>query len=82
MKILLLLLTCISSLSIKGPTNYPEPDFVNVPMWYDATSATLKNFERLPVNHGARVSGMTSGESLIFFAGETSSVQFYADNTN
>lgn len=62
------------------PVNYPEPDFASVPMWYDATSKTLKSFERATPNQGTRMTGMASAEALIFFAGETSSVQFQESN--
>jgi hypothetical protein len=54
--------------------SFPTPDFANIPLWYDGTN--LKSFERLPPNSGTRMTGMVSAEMLIFFAGETSSVQF------
>jgi hypothetical protein len=61
---------------IFAQTIYPEPDFTYSPAWYDASSKSLKNFERLPVNKGARATGMYSTEILIIFAGETSTTQF------
>ena len=57
-------------------TKFPEPDFSNTPMWFDATSGGLKNFERLPINMGSRMTGIASAEMLIFFAGETSTSAF------
>jgi hypothetical protein len=73
MKHLLLFLCAFATLSIHAQT-YPDPDFAKIPMWYDGTA--LKGFERLPPNSGTRMTGIASAETLIFFAGETSSVQF------
>jgi hypothetical protein len=73
MKHLLLFLCIFTALHLSAQT-YPEPDFANIPQWYDGTS--LKSFERLPPNSGTRMTGIASAETLIFFAGETSSVQF------
>jgi hypothetical protein len=45
-------------------------------MYYDTTTKSLKSFERPTPNQGTRMKGMASAEVLIFFAGETSTVQF------
>ena len=55
---------------------YPEPDFGNIPMWYDSSTSSLKGFERMPPNQSTRMSGIASAEVLIYFPGETSSVPF------
>ena len=75
LSIFIFLITIIT----KAQTTYPEPDFANVPVWYDNTSKVLKNFERLPVNKGTRMSGPASAETYIVFAGETSTTQFQHD---
>jgi len=73
-KTLLILFVLISWHTQAQETKYPEPDFASVPMWYEGT--VLKSFERATPNQGSRMTGMASAEVLIFFAGETSNVQF------
>lgn len=75
MKQICLVLFALATLITNAQT-YPEPDFSSVPMYYDAQSSTLKSFERPTPNQGTRMKGMASAEVLIFFAGETSTVQF------
>ena len=73
---IIILLTILTLHVHAQDVKYPEPDFSNVPMWYDPSSGTLKSFERSAPNQGTRMKGMASAEVLIFFANETSTVPF------
>ena len=54
----------------------PQPSFDNIPMWYDSFTSALKGFERISPNQSTRMSGIASAEVLIYYPGETSTVQF------
>lgn len=76
MKYLYAVLALFLTHYIVAQNKYPEPEFSNTPMWFDASSGNLRNFERMPVNQSARITGMASAETLVFFPGETAAVQF------
>ena len=75
-KIILLIIVFNSIFIANAQTNFPEPDFSNVPMYYDEVTKELKNLERPQVNVGMRATGFTSGEQYVYIEGLTSTVKF------
>lgn len=61
--------------------NIQNPDYDLVPLWYDFTNKTLQPLERKRYSTEARVSGMVSSESLLFFENISSTVVFAAGST-
>ena len=57
-------------------TNYPDPDFVDQPFWYDSKKSSLRSFEKAPRQSASRSVGLYGAEAVSYIDGNESPLQF------